>query len=189
MSVYISDVYNNLFWALTIWAVTLINEDRIVNIVHDKILEMYIRSNSRRGSRPCFDSNTILCIAKGATNYFNSWNWLFILVLSKTSNADTMARSTSYLVNSNILGSITNGDAIVTCSNIGIGDGDARWTSDVDSIGVRAISRCSYGNMLDLQAFASQNIYVEKFAVLRLNVTDYWICEKIEPYILFMFTS
>ena len=189
MSVYICDVCNNLGWALTIWAVALINEDRIGNIVHDNILEMYVRSNSRRGSRPRFSSNTILYTTKGATNYSNSWNWLFILVLSKTSNSDTMARTTSYLVNSNILGSITNGDAIVTCSNIGIGDGDARWTPDVDSISVRAISRCSYGNMLDLQAFASQNVYVEKFAILRLNVTDYWICEKIEPYILFMFTS
>ena len=150
MSVYICDVYNNLGWALTIWAVALINEDRIGNIVHDNILEMYVRSNSRRGSRPCFYSNTILCTAKGATNYSNSWNWLFILVPSKTSNANTMARSTSYLVNSNILGSITNGDAIATCSNIGIGDGDARWMSDVDSIGVRAISGCSDGNILDL---------------------------------------
>ena len=184
MSVYICDVYNNLVWALTIWAIAMINEDRIGNIVHDNILKMYIRSNSRKGSRPCFYSNTILCTAKGATNYSNSWNWLFILVPSKTSNVDTMARSTSYLVNSN-----TNGDAIVTCSNIGIGNGDARWTSDVDSISVRAIFGCSYGNMLDLQALASQNIYVEKFAILRLNVTDYWICEKIEPYILFMFTS
>ena len=138
MCVYICDVYNNLVWALVIWVVALINEDRIGNIVHDNILEMYIRSNFRRGSRPCFYSNTILCTAKGATNYSNSWNRLFILVPSKTSNADTMARSTSYLVNSNILGSITNGDAIVTYSNIGIGDGDARWTSDVDSIDVMA---------------------------------------------------
>ena len=189
MSVYICDVHNNLVWALTIWAVALINEDRIGNIVHDNILEMYIKSSSRWGSKPCFDSNTIRCTAKGATNYSNSWNWLFILVLSKISNADTMARSTSYLVNSNILGSITNGDAIVTCSNIGIGDGDARRMSDVDSIGVRAISGCSNGNMLDLQALTSVNVYVEKFAVLRLNVTNYWICDKIEPYILFRFKS
>ena len=93
MSVYICDVHNNLVWALTIWAVALINEDRIGNIVHDNILEMYIKSSSRWGSKPCFDSNTIRCTAKGATNYSNSWNWLFILVLSKISNADTMARS------------------------------------------------------------------------------------------------
>ena len=174
---------------MTIWVVALINKDRTGNIVHDNILEKYIRSNSKRGSRPCFDSNTIHCTAKGATNYSNSWNWLFILVPSKTFNTDTMARSTSYLVNSNILGSITNGDAIITYSNIGIGDGDARWTSDVDSISVRAISGCSYGNMLDLQALASENVYMENFAVLRLNVLDYWICDKIEPYIMFMFTS
>ena len=189
MSVYICDVYNNLVWALIVWAVTLINEDRIGNIVHDNILEMHIRSTPTRGRRPCFDPNTILCIAKGATNYSDSWNRLFILVPSKTSNADTMARSTSYLVSSNILGSITNGDAIVTCSNIGIDDGDLRWTPDVDSIGVGAISGCNYSNMLDLQVLAFHNVYVEKFAVLRFNVMDYWICDKIEPYILFMFTS
>ena len=90
MSVYICDVYNNLVWALTVWAVTLINEDRIGNIVHDNILEMHIRSTPKRARRPCFDSNTILCIAKGATNYFDSWNRLFILVPSKTSNANTV---------------------------------------------------------------------------------------------------
>ena len=189
MSVYICDVYNNLVWALTVWAVTLINEDRIGNIVHDNVLEMYVRSNSRRGSRPCFYSNTILCTAKGATNYSNSWNWLFILVLSKTSNTDTMARSTSYLVNSNIMVSITNGDAIITCSNIGIGNGDLRWTSHVDSISVGAICRCSYGNMLELQVLAFQKVDVEKFAVLWCNVLDYWICDEVEPYILFMFTG
>ena len=84
----------------------------------------------------------------------------------------------------------------ITYANIGtggdcisIGDGDLRWMSDVDSIGVGAISGRSYGNMLDLQVLATKNVYVEKFAVLRLNVTDYWICDEIEPYILFMFTS
>ena len=189
MSVYICDACNNLVWALIVWVVALTNGDRIGNIVHDNILEMHIRSTPRRARRPCFDSNTILCIAKGATNYSDSWNRLFILVPSKASNTNTMARSTSYLVSNNILGSITNGDAIVTCSNIGIGDGALRWTSDVDSISVGAISRCSYGNMLDLQVLASHNVYVEKFDVLRFNVTDYWICDEIEPFILFMFTS
>ena len=183
------DVYNNLVWALTIWAVVLINDDRIGDIIHDNILKMYIRSNSRGGSRPCFDSNTIICIAKSGTTNCDSWNRFFILIPSKTSNADTMARSTSYLVNSNILGSITEGDAIITCSNIGIVNGDLRWTSHVDSIGVGAICRCSYGNTLELQLLASQNVDVEIFAVLWCNVLDFWICDVVEPYILFMFTS
>ena len=174
---------------MIVWAEVLIHDNRIGNIVHDNILEMYIRSNSRRGRRPCVDSNTIICIAKCGTSNFDSWNRLFILVLSKTSNADTMARSTSYLVSNNILGSITNGDAIITCSNIGIDNGDLRWMSHVDSIGVGAICGCSYGNILELQLLAFQEVDVEKFAVLRSNVLDYWICDVVEPYILFMFTS
>ena len=189
MCVYICDIYNNLIWALIVWAVVLINEDRIANIVHDNILEMYTRSSPRRGSRPCFDSNTIFCIAKSGTNNSDSWNRLFVFVPSKTSNTDAMARSTSYVLNSNILGSITNGDAIITCSNIGIGNVDLRWPSYVDSISVGAISRCSYGNMLELQVLAFQKVDMEKFAFLRCNVLDYWISDEVEPYILFMITS
>ena len=189
MCVYIWDIYYNLIWALLVWAVVLINEDRIGNIFHGNILEMHIRSSPNRGSRPCFDSNTIICIDKSGTNNSDSWNRLFVLVLAKTSNTDTMARPTSYLVNSNIMVSITNGDAIITCSNIGIGNVDLRWTSNVDSISVGAICRCSYGNMLELQVLAFQKVDVEKFAVLWCNVLDYWICDEVEPYILFMFTS
>ena len=174
---------------MTDWAVVLINHDRIGNIVHDNILEMYIRSNSRRGSRPCFDSNTIICIAKCGTSNSESWNRFFVLIPSKTSNADSMATSTTYLINSNILGSITKGDAIITCSNIGIGNGDLRWTSHMDSIGVEAICGCSYGNMLELQLLASQKVDVEIFAVLQCNVLDFWICDIVKPYILFMFTG
>jgi len=103
-----------LSFALIPWAVPLVYEDRSVDVIHDNVLEMQIEGKSRIRIRPCFDSHASHCVCKSATNNSDPRHRLFILVLTKTSYADSMARSTVYSLNKYIPAAVTERDAIIT---------------------------------------------------------------------------
>jgi hypothetical protein len=107
-----------LWFALIPWAVPLVYENRIVDVIHDNVLKMYIRGKARRRIRPCFDSHTSHCVCKSAANNSNPRHRLFILVLTKTSYADSMARSTMYSLDKYIPTTVTERDTIITGGNV-----------------------------------------------------------------------
>jgi hypothetical protein len=170
-----------LWFALIPWAIPLVYEDRIVDVIHDNVIKMHVRGRARRRIRPCFDSYTSHCVCKSATNNSNPRDRLFILVLTKTSYADSMARSTVYSLDKYIPTAVTEWDTIITSGNLWVNHINLGWTSDVNSIRIRACFRCFDSNMIECKILASQNIDVELFAVIWCYIPNYWIGDVVEP--------
>jgi len=170
-----------LWFARIPWAVPLVYEDRKVDVSHGNVLKMNIRGRARIRVRPCFDSHTIHCVHKIAANNSDSRHGLFILILTKTSYADSMARSTIYSLDKYIPAAITEGDTVISSWNLWINHINLGWTSNVNSICIRAICRCCDGNMVECKILAPQNIDVELFAVVWCYVLDYWIGDVVKP--------
>lgn len=68
--------------AVIVWAVDLINDDRIADINHSNVLEMHVGCRAFIGSWPSFDSYTIVGISESTTLDSDSDYRFFFLIPS-----------------------------------------------------------------------------------------------------------
>ena len=163
-------------------AVLLIDEDRVGNFVHHDILEMHIGGNTLfRGSRPCFHSHAVGCASESAILNEDTHNRFFIRILTETPHADAVARPTGHSFDVYLLAAIANRDTIVSGLYGCIYYFDTSRAPNVDSISVSAVSRRSYGEVLEGKVLAAQNIDMKVLAVKGSYVLDDGIGDKVEP--------
>lgn len=127
-----------IFVAFSTWAIHLINEHRVADVLKNDILKMHIRDHTRVRSRPCFDSNTIISANKTAILDKHTNHWLFTRISTKATNTNAMTRSTSDFSDVKLLCFIADGDAIISSGERGVCDVHSARSRDVDAICVGA---------------------------------------------------
>lgn len=85
-----------------IWAVILVKDDRVLNVVHINILERDIRDHKRIRGRPCFDPQTIQSVGKTTVLDPKPINVCISFRPSHASDADSMARAALNVLNINV---------------------------------------------------------------------------------------
>lgn len=108
------------------WAVLLINQYRIMYILHVNITKKYVRSHTRQRRCPSFDPCTILRTDKRAISHFYPCN-NFSRGSTKTTNADSMSRSTYNVGNVDVSASSNHGNTVIACLNNGSWNFDVGW--------------------------------------------------------------
>lgn len=123
------------------WAVLLVNQNRASDVLHVKVLEAEVGGTALVSIRPCLDPNTILGVLEGTVSNGDALDGSFIEVFSETSDANAVARSAGDSLDSQVLGSVANGDAVVAGLNVRIGDADVGRSPYVNTVGVVAVFR------------------------------------------------
>ena len=153
--------------ALVVWAIFLINDHWIADILHDNTFKVHIGGTATFRCWPALYSYTIQSTGDGAVGNKDTLNRQFIVIPSKTSNTDSMARSTCHFAYVNFFGTITNWDAIVPGSYVWICDDYSSGMSNVNTISVGTVPRCCDCEVLECYIVASEKIHVKQFAVQR----------------------
>lgn len=170
--------------AIVPWAILLVNQHRIANILHYYVLEMNVRSSTGVGIWPSLDSDSVLGVYESATGDEYALDRLFVGVFSKTSYADTMSRPARYLCDCYLLATVSDRDTIVAGLDVGVENFDVGRTANVDSVCVGTISWCNGFEVMERYVSASQNMDVELLAVPRGHVLDYGIGDEVKSDIL-----
>ena len=173
-----------LYVALVPWAVILVDEHRVADVIHLNILEMHVGGGGDFRVGPRLDPDAVLRADEGAIPDEDTFHGFLILVLSKTSNADSVARAAGHARHDDLSTTVANGDAVVPGLDLGIFDGDPRGSPDVDTVRVRAILRGRHSKVLEGEIVAAQNIYVKLFAVECGYAIDRTVADEIESQIL-----
>ena len=145
--------------------ILLIDNNRIVRIIHNNVLKSDIRNKYLKGWIPCFDSHTILCWPHCAVSYVNALHILFWGILANAPNADAVARTTYNSSDIDVPRSSPHGYAIISSADTGIENINVVDVSGVNSVSVWAISWWCYCNALDGNVLTIFNFHVETFAV------------------------
>src|ERR1044072_527142 len=97
-----------LFGALIPWTILLVDNNRVLYIVHDNIFKMHI--SYRRcswGTRPGLDPQTIISFCQSAILNIKTFYGRFVWVLAKATNTNTMAWSAVDILDCYIFASIS----------------------------------------------------------------------------------
>lgn len=158
--------------ALVPWAVSLVYEHRVGDIVHLDVLEMHVGGRADRRCGPCLNPHAIGPAADGAILDKDTHHGLFVRVLPEAADADAVARTAVHPLDKDLLAPVTNGDAIVPGLDGGVNNIDPDRSSDVDPVCVEAVARRGHGEMLERHVLAAQDVYVELLAIERRYVVD-----------------
>ena len=77
---------NRFVAALWIWAVALVYDNGVLNIIHDDVLEKHGRRWTFFRSWIWFDSNSIICANQRAIFHSDAFHILLVFVLAKTTH-------------------------------------------------------------------------------------------------------
>jgi hypothetical protein len=83
-----------------------------------------------------------------------------------------MSRAAKDLRDENICGSLSNGNTVITCSNLAACYVDTIRMAYVNTICIWAISRSSQIDIVDRNAVAACNVHVEIFAIDRADLVN-----------------
>lgn len=151
--------------ALVPGAVALVDEHWIAHIVHGDILKVHIGGSSSSGSRPGLDPDAVHGAGDGAVLDKDSDDWLFALVLPEAANTYAVAWATGHGGDVDLLAAIPDGDAVVSCLDVGVHNGDPIGSAYVDPICVGAVSGGNSVEMLEGDVLAAQDNHMELLAV------------------------
>lgn len=89
------------YYLLTIagWAILLINDDGVVDILHINVLKGKIEDIACKRASPCLDPQAILSAIEGAVSHSQSTYIVFISRPTKASDTDAMAGATLNICN------------------------------------------------------------------------------------------
>lgn len=118
--------------------VVLINNNRVLDIVHRYMLKDNIFSKTITGSPPRFDPRAILGSSKADTFNRHVLYAGLVRVFSETPDAYAVAGAASHVFDPESGSAGADGDAVVAGGDGGGEDGDMGWHLDVDSVGVGA---------------------------------------------------
>lgn len=75
---------------------------------------------------------------------------------------------------------LSNGNAIITCSNFGVGYSDKTGPADMHTIGIGAIKWSSYIEVMGGEVLAINDVRVERFAIEGSDVTNLGVVHNVE---------
>ena len=116
------------------------------------------------GIRPCFYSNTIRGIFKGAISNKHSYR-VFVRLLSKAPYTYAVSRSAPNVCNANLFAPVAKRNSIVASLDGCVYNVDPNRSTDVNSISIGAIFWSNNPNTREGDIFATQHVYVELLAV------------------------
>lgn len=165
--------------ATTCRAILLIDDDGVIDLIDSNVLNGKMWNSAWLGGSPCLDSHPICSTNEGAVSYVHEWH-IVTSTLAKASNADSVARTAVNSADFYLVWYKTEGYAIVPGGDHWIQDFDVVWCTNVDSVGVRAVTGSWYGDVLNRYVMARKKVNVDVVAVDRCYVMDLWICDEIQ---------
>lgn len=130
----------------------MIYDDWVTDIDHLETLESKIRNNVPGCRRsPRLDPNSITRTGKDRISNGYSINALLIFKPPKASNTDPMSRSAIDTIDIQVRGSGQDRNAVVAGSNVDVVNLHVMRRTNLDPVGVRAISRSPNANACNLK--------------------------------------
>lgn len=149
-----------------IGAVFLVDDDGIVDVVHDDIFEFDVGGGNADGRRlPWLDSYTVGGVGEGAIYNVYPRHIMLVAVLPQAANADAMAGAAGDFGDVDVLSPRPERDAVVSGAYLRFRDLYVLRFTDVNPIRVGAITWCSDFNASDVHAVALEDDYVEELAI------------------------
>ena len=124
--------------------ITLVNNNGILDVVHDEVFIDNVFGFPRICPNPGFDSCTVGCVCKRAICDGNTIHTLLLWPLTKASNTDAMTWAAGNVSDSDVGAAVSNRNAVIASSNDAVGDANPIAQANVHSIGVWTVPRSSY---------------------------------------------
>lgn len=112
--------------------------------------------------------------------YGDSTNIFLLNVPAHTADADAVAGPTSDVFYHDVRHLIPHGDTVISGLDVGVHDGDAVVSRDVEAISVGAFSRCYHFVSQECDIVAGDAVGVKILTVFGSDVLDYGVVDKIE---------
>lgn len=146
-------------------AIALIDDDRVLNIVHSEIDECNFGNHAWKWSWPWFYPNTIHGAKEYGVSYGDSYNVCFVWILSKATDTNSMAMTTLDIGYVNAFTSRAQGDTIVSGVDYWIHDVDASWHGNMNSICIWTVCQSYHCDMIKRDILTFENGEMEEFTV------------------------
>lgn len=140
-----------------VWAVVLVYEYGILDIVHGHFFKADPLHESFAGPCPTLDPHPILSTFKSCISQRHILHPFFFHILSQASYTDAMAWTAFDAFHPQVLRAWADGYAVITGSDGGADDGHVAWALDVYAVCVWAVPGCY--NVYSLEAHVAAAVY------------------------------
>lgn len=135
---------NKLLTTLLFEAITLVNNDRILNTLHNEAFIGNVFGFRRHCPHPRFDSGTVGRVQERAIRNADAVHASLLWPLTKASDADAMTGAAGDVGDGNVGGAVSDGNAVIAGSDNAVENLDTVARAYVHAVCVRTVPRRCY---------------------------------------------